>query len=1147
MTTSRVKRYAAVLTTTTLVALGLTVAVGSQAASADPLPSPPQIQQRNSSVVTADPLPTIQLDSGYVWAQTTIGNTVYAAGSFSNARAAGTAAGGATTPRANILAYDITTGVLNPTFAPTVNGVIKSIARSHDGTRIYIGGSFTLVNGVTRYNFAAVNATTGALLPAFNPSVGGSGVFGITVSPDDSVVYLGGLFTQANATARKNLAAFNTTNGALLAWAPTTDLQVDGMTTDPVNGNPVAAGRFATVNGATQRGLVELDKTDGSINTNWAAPNTVINGASTGANAGKAGIFGVTADSTNVYGTGWVYADVATGNLEGVFSAYGGTGDIKWIADCHGDHYAVFSTGTTVYSTSHTHQCDTVGLAPEQPTRTYRYAEAFTTAVGGTLSRSPSVSNIYKDWSGTPAPSPYAWYPDFTVGTASGLGQAGLSITGTPDGNYISVGGEFGSVNNRQFYGLVRFSTTPAGGALQGPRIAAASWTPTVTSKSAGTVRVTVPANWDRDDLRLTYSLYRQGTAAAVDSKVVDSTWFNQPGISVSLKDSGQTPGAALNYRVIVKDGDGNNVTSAWVPVTVANGVPSAYGDQVLDDSAQIYYRLGNDTTDWAGGPNPVFGAGVTTVTPGATADGDSSASVFSGAANSIVTTSTTRPAPAQFSVEAWFKTNTTRGGKLVGYGDLATGTSNSYDRHIYMQNNGKLTFGVYPGSVATVNSAASYNDNSWHHVVGTQGTDGIKLYVDGTLVGSDPTVTTAQSYAGYWRIGGDNLGGWPNQPSNTYFVGSIDDVAIYPSALSASTVALHTALGHGTAAPTAAFTSTPTGLTAAFDASTSSAPSGRTITDYSWDFGDSSAAGTGSTPSHTYAATGTYQVKLTITDSIGLKDTVTNAVTVTAPNVPPVASFTSTTSGLTVNVNAGASTDPDGTIASYSWNWGDGTAAGSGVTASHPYSHAGTFPVTVTVTDNKGAPTTSAVTNVVVTHAAPVAKFSTTVTGLTAAVDATLSTASDGGTLTYSWNWGDGTATGSGVTATHAYAAAGPETITLTVTDNYGSTGSATANLSPSTQTIAARDDFGRTSASGWGTADVGGAYTVLYGSAAAATVNGSQGVIALVPSNTRTLMLPSASVRDSSSNDSVLARPGTGGRKLLRGPHRSPRHRRR
>lgn len=152
---------------------------------------------------------------------------------------------------------------------------------------------------------------------------------------------------------------------------------------------------------------------------------------------------------------------------------------------------------------------------------------------------------------------------------------------------------------------------------------------------------------------------------------------------------------------------------------------------------------------------------------------------------------------PAEFTVEVWFKTTTTRGGKLIGFGNLRTGQSASYDRHVYMSNAGSLLFGVFPGAVRTVVSPAGYNDGAWHHVAASlSGTAGMALYVDGALVAANPAIKTAQNYTGFWRVGYDHLNGWTTPPSSFFFAGSLAFAAVYTSALSAEQVQSHYVAG---------------------------------------------------------------------------------------------------------------------------------------------------------------------------------------------------------------------------------------------------------------------------------------------------------------------------------------------------------------
>ncbi|WP_449374622.1 PKD domain-containing protein [Arthrobacter psychrolactophilus] len=416
---------------------------------------------------------------------------------------------------------------------------------------------------------------------------------------------------------------------------------------------------------------------------------------------------------------------------------------------------------------------------------------------------------------------------------------------------------------------------------------------------------------------------------------------------------------------------------------------------------------------------------------------------------------------PNTFTTEAWFKTTSNRGGKIIGFGNSSTGTSNSYDRQIYMDNLGRVFFGVYPGSTQILQSTARLNNGQWHQVIASLGSNGMALYIDGELVASRTDVTSGQSYTGYWRVGGDNLNSWPSQPNSNFFAGTIDEAAVYTTVLSATDVSKHYALGKGqtvNVAPSALFAASSAGLLASFDGSSSVDTDG-SIASYAWDFGDSTAAGSGVAPTHTYSVAGTYQVKLTVTDNAGATGTVTNAVVVSAANVAPSALFASSSAGLLASFDGSSSVDTDGSIASYAWDFGDSTAAGSGVAPTHTYSVAGTYQVKLTVTDNAGA--TGTVTNAVVVSAAnvaPSALFASSSAGLLASFDGSSSVDTDGSIASYAWDFGDSTAAGSGVAPTHTYSVAGTYQVKLTVTDNAGATGTVTnavvvsaANVAPS------------------------------------------------------------------------------------------------
>ena len=265
-----------------------------------------------------------------------------------------------------------------------------------------------------------------------------------------------------------------------------------------------------------------------------------------------------------------------------------------------------------------------------------------------------------------------------------------------------------------------------------------------------------------------------------------------------------------------------------------------------------------------------------------------------------------------------------------------------------------------------------------------------------------------------------------------------------------------------GNSGPTANIASaTCTALSCAMSSTGTSDPEGHTIKGYSWNWGDGTALSTGASPTHVYATPGTYTITLTVTDSWNRAGApVTREVTMTEPagNQGPTAVIpapTCTSTNTTCAFTSTGTADPEGhTPLRYSWNWGDGTPVSTTASGSHVFPVAGTYTVTLTVSDAWGR-AGNPVTREVTTSPEPAGNEGPTVTfpqpvctGLSCSVSST-GTTDPHGIRSYSWNWGDGTALSTGASpSAHVYAAAGTYTITLVVTDNWGRTTTVTRGV---------------------------------------------------------------------------------------------------
>jgi PKD repeat protein len=153
------------------------------------------------------------ISDGEIWDIEVIGNRAFYVGSFTSVR--NNAPGNTTSyAQSQIVAFNLDTGLVDATFRPTVAGSVLSVEASPDGSKLFIGGAFSSVNGVARKNVASLNPATGAPVSTFDVANDGR-VTELAVS--NSTVYLGGGFTQVNGAVRRSLAAVDITTGSLVS------------------------------------------------------------------------------------------------------------------------------------------------------------------------------------------------------------------------------------------------------------------------------------------------------------------------------------------------------------------------------------------------------------------------------------------------------------------------------------------------------------------------------------------------------------------------------------------------------------------------------------------------------------------------------------------------------------------------------------------------------------------------------------------------------------------------------------------------------------------------------------------------------------------------------------------------------------------
>jgi PKD repeat protein len=229
----------------------------------------------------------------------------------------------------------------------------------------------------------------------------------------------------------------------------------------------------------------------------------------------------------------------------------------------------------------------------------------------------------------------------------------------------------------------------------------------------------------------------------------------------------------------------------------------------------------------------------------------------------------------------------------------------------------------------------------------------------------------------------------------------------------------------------------------------------------YAWNFGDGTpvqtvtGGGAVNKVTHTYAAAGSYNVTVTVTDTDGLQGSAAVVVVVSPSLQATITGLpswgysplgTQLTLGSSVSGGVGADT--------YSWTVtqnGATVTTGTGSSLSFTPPSTGTYQVALSVTDS--ANETATASGSVVVDLAPTVSLVDPSGQAGSAIPFTASAANpnvgEAAGFTYSWNFGDGkTDSGTSATDSHAYAAAGTYTATVTVTDSVGEQASASTTV---------------------------------------------------------------------------------------------------
>lgn len=202
MTATHVRRPPALVALVVLLLTGLLPTAASAAAN------PPVTHAELVGETPRTGAPYV--DNGKVKDLAQIGDRVFVGGNFTSVL---TGRGGTRIDQGKLFAYDASTGILDQSFDPSIDGEVRSLLPSPDGRWLYVGGQFYTVDGATERNLFRIDPITGVVDHSWATTT--NGPISTMAFQGDDTLWVGGSFQFANTLRRNAIAAFATDSSAV--------------------------------------------------------------------------------------------------------------------------------------------------------------------------------------------------------------------------------------------------------------------------------------------------------------------------------------------------------------------------------------------------------------------------------------------------------------------------------------------------------------------------------------------------------------------------------------------------------------------------------------------------------------------------------------------------------------------------------------------------------------------------------------------------------------------------------------------------------------------------------------------------------------------------------------------------------------------